>query len=330
MKSTPLTKEEEKSTDPQTDIQKEAKDFVLKELETSGVISQLKAKIKSSVLTIIQNQKESFQQKLDFDYMTPLHRQAKSKDVLLICHLIKEFLKFYEMDYTAPIFENESNIKERIKRESLIKELGLPEQKKEEQKPLLLQLLIEYQNKKKLLETMNKDFGAKTYSSGFSGFQSKNEDNMAMKRYDDDTGSRTIPGRIQLNPINIQNKSVELKDKEDDGDENKFNSINISDVYKRPKVETKTETKIEINNATTTTTTTMKTGDVVIEKKDEEYNIEDITENIPEEIVTDKKKDNDNDEGMSMSQSETFGYDSSVKQQDMKNFDYAEDVENPK
>ena len=155
MKSTPLTKEEEKSTDPQTDIQKEAKDFVLKELETSGVISQLKAKIKSSVLTIIQNQKESFQQKLDFDYMTPLHRQAKSKDVLLICHLIKEFLKFYEMDYTAPIFENESNIKERIKRESLIKELGLPEQKKEEQKPLLLQLLIEYQNKKKLLETMN-------------------------------------------------------------------------------------------------------------------------------------------------------------------------------
>ena len=45
MKSTPLTKEEEKSTDPQTDIQKEAKDFVLKELETSGVISQLKAKI---------------------------------------------------------------------------------------------------------------------------------------------------------------------------------------------------------------------------------------------------------------------------------------------
>ena len=69
---------------------------------------------------------------------------------------------------------------------------------------------------------------------------------------------------------------------------------------------------------------------VVIEKKDEEYNIEDITENIPEEIVTDKKKDNDNDEGMSMSQSETFGYDSSVKQQDMKNFDYAEDVENPK
>jgi hypothetical protein len=74
----------------------------------------------------------------------------------------------------------------------------------------------------------------------------------------------------------------------------------------------------------------MKSGDVVIEKKDEEYNIEDITENIPEEIVTDKKKDNDNDEGMSMSQSETFGYDSSVKQQDMKNFDYAEDVENPK
>ena len=322
MKSTNLTKEKEKPTDPQNDIQKEAKDFVLKELETSGVISQLKAKIKSSVLTIIQNQKESFQQKLDFDYMTPLHRQAKSKDVLLICHLIKEFLKFYEMDYTAPIFENESNIKERIKRESLIKELGLPEQKKEDQKPLLLQLLIEYQNKKKLLETMNKDFGAKTYAGGFGGFQTKTEDNMAMKRYDDDTGSRTIPGRIQLNPINIQNKSVELKNKEDDDDENKFNSINISDVYKRPKVETKAEVKVEVNST--------KTGEAAIEKKDMEYNIDEITENIPEEIVTDKKKDNDNDEGMSMSQSETFGYDSSVKQQDMKNFDYAEDVENPK
>ena len=94
----------------QIDIQQEAKEIILKELEDKGVINYMRAKIKKSIIDIISHQSESVQQKLDFDYMTPLHRLNKPKEIVLVCQLIKEFLKFYELEYTLPIFENESNV----------------------------------------------------------------------------------------------------------------------------------------------------------------------------------------------------------------------------
>ena len=79
------------------EIQQEAKEIIIKELERKGVINYMRAKIKKSIIDIIGNQKESFKQKLDFDYMTPLHRLNKPKEIVLVCQLIKEFLIFYEL-----------------------------------------------------------------------------------------------------------------------------------------------------------------------------------------------------------------------------------------
>ena len=112
------------------DLQQEAKDLVLSELEKNGVINFMRANIKKSILDIISHEKDNIKQKLDFDFMTPLHRLNKSKEIILVCQLIKEFLKFYEMEYTLPIFENESNVKENIIRETLLKELKLQGKKK--------------------------------------------------------------------------------------------------------------------------------------------------------------------------------------------------------
>ena len=86
--------------DNNIDLQQEAKDLVLNELEKNGVINYMRAKIKKSILDIISNEKENVKQKLDFDFMTPLHRLNKPKEIVLVCQLIKEFLKFYEMEYT--------------------------------------------------------------------------------------------------------------------------------------------------------------------------------------------------------------------------------------
>ena len=88
------------------DMEKEAKEIILKELEDKGVINYMRANIKKSILDIISREKENIKQKLDFDFMTPLHRLNKSKEIILVCQLIKEFLKFYEMEYTLPTFEN--------------------------------------------------------------------------------------------------------------------------------------------------------------------------------------------------------------------------------
>ena len=139
--------EEEKKQDSNIDLQQDAKNLVLQELEKKGVINYMRAKIKKSILDIIDNEKDSTKQKLEFDFMTPLHRLNKSKEILIACHLIKEFLKFYELEYTFPIFENESNVKENIKRETLFKECKLKENK-EEPKPILLQLVIEQLERK--------------------------------------------------------------------------------------------------------------------------------------------------------------------------------------
>ena len=122
------------------DIQQEAKEVILKELEEKGVINYMRAKLKKQILDIINSKSDTFKQNIDFDYMTPLHRLNKPKELILVCQLIKEFLKFYELEYTLPIFENESNVKENIKRETLLKELKLEENKKES-KPVLLMLL---------------------------------------------------------------------------------------------------------------------------------------------------------------------------------------------
>ena len=129
------------------DLQQEAKDLVLNELEKNGVINYMRAKIKKSSLDIISNEKEGTKQKLDFDFMTPLHRLNKSKELVLACQLIKEFLKFYELEYTLPIFENESNIKENVKRETLIKELKLQSKKEDSTKPVLLMLIMDKLNR---------------------------------------------------------------------------------------------------------------------------------------------------------------------------------------
>ena len=168
------------------DLQQEAKEMILKELEEKGVINYMRAKIKKSIIDIISSQSESVQQKFDFDYMTPLHRLNKPKEIVLVCQLIKEFkefLKFYELEYTLPIFENESNVKENIKRETLLKELKL-EDKKDNNKPVLLLLLQDKLNRQE--EIFN------------------NQDKKNIDRYE-------INSKSERDSINSENKKIELK-----------------------------------------------------------------------------------------------------------------------
>ena len=75
------------------DIQQEAKEIVMKELEKNGVINYMRAKIKKSIIDIISHQKESIKQKLDFDFMTPLHRLNKPKEIVLVCSINKRIFK---------------------------------------------------------------------------------------------------------------------------------------------------------------------------------------------------------------------------------------------
>ena len=208
------------------DLQQEAKELILKELEEKGVINYMRAKIKKSIIDIISSQSEAVQQKFDFDYMTPLHRLNKPKEIVLVCQLIKEFLKFYELEYTLPIFENESNIKENIKRETLLKEVKL-ENQKDNSKPVLLLLLLDKLNRKEEL---------------FSNQNKKNIDRYEMNSKSERDSVNSENKKIELNPTTFgsTNKSLEMAEPTAI---DKFNNFNINEVYKN-----ENEIKNEENN----------------------------------------------------------------------------------
>ena len=240
------------------DLQQEAKEIILKELEEKGVINYMRAKIKKSIIDIISSQSESVQQKFDFDYMTPLHRLNKPKEIILVCQLIKEFLKFYELEYTLPIFENESNIKENIKRETLLKELKL-EDKKDNSKPVLLLLLQDKLNRKdEILSNQNK----------------KNIDRYELSSKSERDSVNSETKKIELNPTTFgsTNKSLEMA-KPITIDNNKFNSFNINEVYKN-----ENEIKNEDNNSN---------------KENKIQNEGDNNTNNIDEIKTEEYKNND-------------------------------------
>ncbi len=242
-----MKNEDNKNQEPNIDLQQDAKNLVLQELEKVGVINYMRANIKKSILDIIENEKDPTKQKLEFDYMTPLHRLNKSKEILITCHLIKDFLKFYELDYTFPIFENESNVKENIKRETLFKECKLKENK-EEPKQILLQLVTEQLQKKENplsqnYNLYNQNPGNTNYN--FSNYSSVyNNTNKTDNDLNNANSNPVIPGKIQLAPISFANRSVDINN---ENTSNKFNTLNISDVYKRDK-DTNINNNINNNN----------------------------------------------------------------------------------
>ena len=244
------------------DIQQEAKEVILKELEEKGVINYMRAKLKKQILDIINSKSDTFKQNIDFDYMTPLHRLNKPKELILVCQLIKEFLKFYELEYTLPIFENESNVKENIKRETLLKELKLEENKKES-KPVLLMLLEDKLNRKDDI---------------FNNQNKKNIDRYELSSKSERDSLNNDIKKMELNPTTFgsTNKSLEIAE----NIENKFNNCNINEAYKNENFNKLDENNLKENKAI---------------KDNNNLNINNIPDNIKfEEIKNNPLSNSDN------------------------------------
>ena len=324
------------------DLQQEAKELVLAELEKNGVINYMRANIKKSVLDIISHEKENIKQKLDFDFMTPLHRLNKSKEIILCCQLIKEFLKFYEMEYTLPIFENESNVKENIKRETLLKELKL-QGKKEDSKPVLLTLLMDKLTRQENVATgLNQNKGASDRYD-FNNFGS------VFNR--DDNSNAVIPNKKQLSPITFgtTNKSLDMNNNTNNSEPDKFNTFNISDVYKREKSDPAKENSNENKGKEITS------ADIIGENKAENKLSDELKKDNNEEKppVKPPSEENKNDllddliledidlngnkppqekkegesQSFSTSNMNSLGADSSVGPKNNNNFDYVEEAD---
>jgi hypothetical protein len=261
----------------------------------------MKAQIKSQVLKILEKQKKTIKQSIEFDYMTQLQKQTnKSKETMMAYFLIKEFLQFYEFEYTLPIFENEGNIRENIKRETLISDFNLGSNV--EGKPVLVQLLSNYMN----------DNRKESHNNLVDSYNVKQEDEF---KHDSIPMSITQAKKL-LTPLNIVNKSVDLKGEsspKSKDDSMKFNTANI-DLY-------------------TTHTPSPKSNSPEIKLKDAIYHHpkydDEFDEVVLEELehVPDRRKDEFEDSKKGSSSVMSMGYDSSVTNYRLDEFDYVEDVD---
>ena len=104
----------------------ELKNLVIQSLETNGVLGQVRAQLRSCVFKVIDNQDQVEQKRSSFHWENPKAKALReSQQGSLMAELIREFLKFYRLDYTLAIYEPETNLKGEIDRDGLAERAGM-------------------------------------------------------------------------------------------------------------------------------------------------------------------------------------------------------------
>jgi hypothetical protein len=147
------------------------KKTLVDEMEKTGVLNEMKSKLKSHIIQIIKNEKKQVKRKLDFELLTPFQRVPKSKELMLLTHLIIEFMQFYEMDYTLPIFKGETNVKESVAKDTLIKDSTLKSEY-DSGEPLLLQIIKSHLKEPKNTRLFDDQYNKKDREISYNGYSS--------------------------------------------------------------------------------------------------------------------------------------------------------------
>lgn len=103
------------------------KNLVIQSLETRGVLGQIRAKLRSSVFKIVDEQDQRFNFGCGLKWENQLlYKISDMKMGTLIAELTREFMEHFKMDYSLSVFIPECSISpERLKREELLAKLGL-------------------------------------------------------------------------------------------------------------------------------------------------------------------------------------------------------------
>lgn len=107
----------------------EMKNLVIQTLETRGVLGQIRAKLRSSVFKIVddQDQKSNPPMGCGLKWENPLlYKIRDTNSGGLIAELIREFMEHLKMDYSLSVFIPECSISpERLKRDEMLARLGV-------------------------------------------------------------------------------------------------------------------------------------------------------------------------------------------------------------
>lgn len=118
----------------------ELKNLVIQTLEANGILGQIRAKLRSSVFKVIDNNDPSGKERA-LHWENPFAQKVlETTESALAADLIREYMEFYKLDYSLSIFIPEANLKQDpVDRKSLVERSEVD--KPSDKEPLLVQLL---------------------------------------------------------------------------------------------------------------------------------------------------------------------------------------------
>ena len=92
----------------------ELKNLVIQTLEANGILGQIRAKLRSSVFKVIdENDPDGQKNSLHVD--NPLAKKVlETTESAVAADLVRDYLEHYKLDYTLSIFIPEANLKQDV------------------------------------------------------------------------------------------------------------------------------------------------------------------------------------------------------------------------
>ena len=103
------------------------KNLVIQSLETRGVLGQIRAKLRSSVFKIVDEQDQKLNMGCGLNWEnSSLYKVADTKIGTLIAEIMREFMEHLRMDYSLSVFIPECSISpERLNKEEILSKCGV-------------------------------------------------------------------------------------------------------------------------------------------------------------------------------------------------------------
>jgi len=127
-------------------MMEDMKNLLIQALETRGVLGQVRAKLRSSVFKIVDDQDQKFNMGCGLKWENPaLYKISDTKVGLLSAEIIREFMEILKMDYSLSVFIPECSISpERINKEEIFAKLGLRIDSSLSEVPILYMLIYHF------------------------------------------------------------------------------------------------------------------------------------------------------------------------------------------
>ncbi|XP_020912220.1 FGFR1 oncogene partner isoform X2 [Exaiptasia diaphana] len=118
----------------------ELRDLVAQSLESKGVLGKIRAQLRASVFLVLDEQDDA-ENKIPLSNPN-LKKFLNNSEGRLVTGLVREFLEFFDLDFTIAVFDPESSFSDRYQgRNNLANELKLNDVDKISSKPLLLEVV---------------------------------------------------------------------------------------------------------------------------------------------------------------------------------------------